>query len=702
MNPFSVAARTLGVLPLLGATLLLGGCGVGGGVSAIREIARIGQEARQIQERSGVLPMTDVTTGEATPLAPDEAAIQLALQNNSVPQITAANSGPGLIVCEPLISGAQAGSTPGASAANFGAGCGRWLHLSAAGLPQFGKTPSWYGFDYALREMGKSDGRINQKEAAQLAKILAVTHVATGELKGSQTGSTLTYHLWKLPEQKEVGAPLVLRGNRAQIAAGLPGVAKSLAARLKGDASLVPAKTEVSAPELELIGAAPRQTEFPLDAGAAQKLKALAARSPVAGVEYLAHLSAVESATDTIAATQNTEKMARTLHAQSPQNTLVLAQITSFAAQVLAKSPTRQSLVAHFPNNYLIAYSESVQQNLRGNRAAQKQAALRAIAASPQSAWAWLQLEFALAEETRDIRHGRYMSQMTFAERRAISALYPQMSQASLQAIRCDPLNAEAWNRLSYSEAAGGSDDLAEAAFWKSISLPARKDDTYDWGLELFQAKWQGNANKLGRVARCIATDKQRFLRMSGDIAQAFSDSGWQAQAKQVAKWASAAHESWLAVHPTDTRSRYEYAQTLQKSGDASGAAKQFGLVVKQQPQNVSAFYQLALLAEDQRNWKLAAQNYEQVLALVPTHRSALYRCGQAYHEARQFKKAEPLYLKAIALYPDYAEPYNRLGDLHFFVKHDKKGAEKLYRTAIQLDPSDQMYRTNLQRCLGS
>jgi Flp pilus assembly protein TadD len=307
-----------------------------------------------------------------------------------------------------------------------------------------------------------------------------------------------------------------------------------------------------------------------------------------------------------------------------------------------------------------------------------------------------------LAEEARDIRHGRYMNQMTFAERRAISALYPQMSQASLQAIRCDPLNAEAWNRLSYSEAAGGSDDLAEAAFWKSISLPARMDDTYDWGLELFQAKWQGNANKLGRVARCIATDKQRFLRMSGDIAQAFSDSGWQAQAKQVAKWASSAHESWLAAHPKDARSRYEYAQTLQKSGDAIGAAKQFGIVVKQQPQNSDAFYQLALLAEEQRNWKLAAQNYEKVLALVPTHRSALFRCGQAYHEARKFTKAEPLYRKAIALYPNYAEPYNRLGDLYFFVKHDKEGAEKLYRTAIKIDPAAEIFRTNLQRCLDS
>ena len=702
MNNFSTAARVLGVLPVLGATLLLSGCGASGGVSTVREIARVAQAFRQIRQQTGAFPIGDITTGEATPLAPDEVVIQAALeQSDNLPKVTPTNSGPGLVVCEPVIIGAQVGSTPKADTAHFGAGCGRWLHFSAAGLPHFGKTPSWFGFDYALREMGKSDGRINLKEAAQLAKITAATHVATGELKEAQAGSTLTVHLWKMPEQKQVGAPIVLHGTRAQIAAGLPSVAKSLVSRLKGDASLVPTKVEISAPDLEIIGRAPRQAEFSLDAATAQKLKSLTARSPVATMEYLAHLSA----SDSDATALDLEKMAGALIAKTPQNTLSLAQIASLAPRVLAQSPARNKLQTRFPNNYLVAYSESVLLDRQGNRVAQKQAAMRAIAASPQSAWAWLQLELELANEARDIRHGRYMRSMTFAERRVISALYPQMSQASLQALRCDPLNAEAWNRLSYSEAASSGSALSEAAFWKSISLPARTDDTYHWGLELFQSKWQSDANQLGRVARIIAADKPRFLRMSGEITQAFSDSGWNAQAQQIAKLASVAQEKWLADHPKDSRSRYAYAQTLQKSGDAIGAAKQFGIVVKIQPQNVDAFYQLALLAEERRNWKLAVQNYEKILAIVPTHRTALYRCGQAYHEMHRmpaFIKAEALYRKAIALYPNYAEPYNRLGDLYFFVKHDNKGAEKLYRTAIQLDPGDEMYRTNLERCLSS
>ena len=705
MNTFSIAARKLGVLPVLGAILFLGGCGVGGGVSAIRDIARMTQEVRQIQEQTGAFPTGDLTTGDATPLAPDEAVINAALQDKSgVPQIAPSNSGPGLLVCEPALIGAQAGSTP-KSDAEFAAGCGRWLHLNVAGLPQFGKTPSWYGFDYALREMGKSDARLNAKEATQLAKITAVTHIATGELKSAQAGSTLTYHLWKMPEHKEVGAPIVLRGNRAQIAAGLPGVAKSLATRLKGDASLVPQKIEVSASDLAAIGAAPRCTELSMDTPNAQKLKVLAARSPLAGMEYLSHLSAVEAVNDDITSTQETEKAARVLSAQLPQNLLVQTQAAGYAGRVFVKSATRQSLAKRFPNSYLVASCDAIQQSVMGNRAAQKQAAMRAIAAKPQYAWGWMQLQEALSEAVSEVRRGRYSSRMSKAESAFVYSVYPQMSQASLQALRCDPLNVSAWNRLSYSEAAGGSSSLSEAAFWKSISLPARKDGTYDWGLELFQAKWFPNASKLGRVARIIATDKPRFLRMSGDITQAFSDSGWKTQANQFAQMASKVQEKWLADHPQDTRSRYEYAQTLQKSGDAVGAAKQYGLVVKQQPKNIDALYQLAILAEEKRDWKVAVQNYEKILAQVPTHRTALYRCGQAYHEMHQmpaFLKAEALYQKAIALYPDYAEPYNRLGDLYYFVKHDKKGAEKLYRIAIRLDPAEQMYRTNLQRCLES
>lgn len=94
---------------MLGGVLLLGGCGTGQVVTTIREISR----ARQQIQQQVVLPTTDVTTGEATPLAPDEAVLRLALEeSSSVPKIAPTNSGPGLVVCEPIVSGAQAGSTP--------------------------------------------------------------------------------------------------------------------------------------------------------------------------------------------------------------------------------------------------------------------------------------------------------------------------------------------------------------------------------------------------------------------------------------------------------------------------------------------------------------------------------------------------------------------------------------------------------------
>lgn len=62
-------------------------------------------------------------------------------------QLTQMDSGPGVLVCEPVATGADR------TAADFGAGCGRWLHLIVAGHGELGKTPSWFCADYARREL---------------------------------------------------------------------------------------------------------------------------------------------------------------------------------------------------------------------------------------------------------------------------------------------------------------------------------------------------------------------------------------------------------------------------------------------------------------------------------------------------------------------------------------------------------------------
>lgn len=97
-------------------------------------------------------------------LQPDAALLQ------SLPPL---DSGPGIAVCEPTVQKSAL------RLANFGAGCGRWLHLHVGGQGEFGKTPLWGSMDDARRDMNRPDLRFAKADALQLAQKLGATHVAT-------------------------------------------------------------------------------------------------------------------------------------------------------------------------------------------------------------------------------------------------------------------------------------------------------------------------------------------------------------------------------------------------------------------------------------------------------------------------------------------------------------------------------------------
>ena len=146
------------------------------------------------------------------------------------------NSGEGLIVCEPVPSPAM--TALGA----FGNGCGRWLHLTLGGQGELGQTPHWGAIEDARREMGRKDVRLAPGQIAILARKFGVTRVATGRLDGNAKQCVLSYQLWSVPGGQAIGAPVAISGTPDQIVAGLPGLARRLAAQLGLKSLRVPAR----------------------------------------------------------------------------------------------------------------------------------------------------------------------------------------------------------------------------------------------------------------------------------------------------------------------------------------------------------------------------------------------------------------------------------------------------------------------------
>lgn len=155
---------------------------------------------------------------------------------------------PGVMVCEPV------GSRAACAGADFGAGCSYWLQMSVGGLPQLGQTPLWAAFARARTEMGRADMRLAPSQAAPLASILGVTHVAVGTVTGSTAHRTLTYRLRTVPSGIPVGQPLRITGTDAQIAAHLPEMARALALRLGVTSPNILSMTGTTAADLQELG----------------------------------------------------------------------------------------------------------------------------------------------------------------------------------------------------------------------------------------------------------------------------------------------------------------------------------------------------------------------------------------------------------------------------------------------------------------
>jgi len=637
-------------------------------------------------------PATFPSNRPVESLEPDAAEVKelLAMPLTELPAIKPSDSGPGVMVCEPQ-------APAGGEAMAFGMGCGRWLRYQVGGQPRFGKNLYWGNYSYGLQQINLENGIPTQAQALEMGKIEAQTHVATGTLEGTPEQGTLTYRLWKLPEKQVVGEPIVVKGNRSQIVAGLPTIAKTIVARLYGEVALVPATVELSAQQLTQLGELPRDTIRPLPDDQAQKLQALAALSPVAGFTYINHLYSVQERDPGVRAKTNLRDASLQMARQAGQNTLALAFAGPRTTDVAGLTPYWQPLAARYPNNYLLTSLDIFRHALRGDRAAQRKAVLRGLATNPSSAWPWLDWAEVLSNEASDVRKGRYYKQMNETEREYINERYSQMIDASLKAVKCNPRNASAWQSLTRAATFASDHYLSDVAVRQVFALPTHDHAAYNWGFEMFQSKWQKEPAKLRRVAQLLAANPERFIDLYFSALSAFRESEMYDDAREYEALSTKILHEWVEQHPQDRYARYTYGNRLSYAANLDGATQQFQWLIKNYPTEEEGYFGMAAVYEQRKDWPKVAQSYQEALKYEPDHPSANFNCGEAFYEMKQYDQAQQYYQKAIDAYPHYARAYSRLGDIQY-AKASYVEAEKLYRKATELNPDEPSYRKNMER----
>jgi Flp pilus assembly protein TadD len=641
--------RTENWLPWIGALSLLvvGGCKSDDQAELEAEMAQPIKLAKSTRPRPKATAVPKPTMPPLPELSAEQKAILTSAQQEIVDwaaSVRASDESPpanrnGLVVAEPQ------GTT---SLLDFGAGCGRWLHLFAAGQGELASTPLWGSVADSWRDMKRTNGRLGAADVAEFGRRAGVTHVATGQISGTPQKCALTYQLWRVDGKRRVGAPVQTTGTREQVIAQLPTMARELSQRVGVKSPMIPERCGVTAAEIAQLGAAVWKKYGAPSARSVEPLKAMSERTP------LANLLLLRSGKVAVESTLWRQSVAQMIK-QAPDNTLIVADVAwQNYGSLRPHIAVLKKLATRYPNNYLLDTAAMCWSRYNNDKSSATNYARQAVFNASANAQSWYELCSSLGNEAQNLRRGRYSGQINKAQWARLSSLYSEAEGAALQSTRLAPKDAYAWYLVAQAACFNSSEDLADAALWQSIHLEPANTDALERGLEMYQPKWYPDASKLKLVASIIEADDYAFDQLHQD-----------------AMWALAS------------------ANLLPEANALLGRAlARYGEAKQRNPKDPAPHYHLAYLAKNDSvngsHFETAVDEFEQYLKLVPDDARVHYDLGYMLHyHFRRYSQAEKHYRAALQISPDYADANVGLGNITNYVRGDKKAAERHYRHAL-------------------
>lgn len=640
-------------------------------------------------------PLVDPAGSEedASPSPAAGTALPQAAQYVPIEKLTPLVGSPGVVVCEPVADGADAAT------AAFGAGCGRWLHLTVGGQAELGQTPLLSSVVRAQTELGRTDLRLSPAEADKMYGILGITHVAVGRISGSAARCTLTYQLYAVPGYRAVGPPVQAGGTSAQALAQLPRMARMLAARLGVAQPRVPSAVNGGPEDMALLGTL---SWFPGDAvtpAQVEHLRSLATRLPLAGVLLFSAATPGSSYAQDARQTQ-------TLLAQQPDNPLIWSLVARGApAQIAPRQAQLARNLQRFPRSYLFAATQTWLQRSLGHPGPEMQWAERTVQYAPHNPDAWLTLGWTVAQAGQTLRKCRLASEMTAAEWQFLNAVYPQWLAAVARSARLDPSYGVAWQRVAEAATFAGNGPLADHAFWRSVQLQPDEPEAYSWGLEMYQPKWTDAPDapaKLRKTAEMLATTHFSTVAKSVEAVSYLKAQETEAHPYRDLIRSSCASiltqtQQQIARNPGNAQAHYDQAYLLDSAGRKSEALAEYKNVLLLRPGDYDTQWHLAHLYDDQHRMAEAITAYQALLRIRADDEAVHYALGWDLKAAGRFPEAEAEMKRALRLAPSYTEAHFGLGYVYLEEKRPQEAVPEL-QTAARLRPS--LVQANQQLCI--
>jgi tetratricopeptide (TPR) repeat protein len=141
-----------------------------------------------------------------------------------------------------------------------------------------------------------------------------------------------------------------------------------------------------------------------------------------------------------------------------------------------------------------------------------------------------------------------------------------------------------------------------------------------------------------------------------------------------------------VELNPKLAGARYQFARTLQMSGDLEGAAREFKIVEKQDPSNLAAKHDLALVLASAGKVAESERILQEIAAKDPKNVELLLELASAQYKLADYPAAERTIRSALTNAPDSAAAHYNLGLV--LLESSKAEAMKEFQKAVALDGS--------------
>lgn len=117
---------------------------------------------------------------------------------------------------------------------------------------------------------------------------------------------------------------------------------------------------------------------------------------------------------------------------------------------------------------------------------------------------------------------------------------------------------------------------------------------------------------------------------------------------------------------------------------------------VKEEPQDANGYFNLGMLAMDDKKDTEAEAWMKKAIKLQPNFRSALFNLALLYSQTAKELMALPILEDLLKYYPDHTKGLILKGDILMNQKKDIVGAKKCFEKILELDPNNVQGKHNL------